>query len=250
MIHTITSNKCICCDEQIVDGVTLHRTRRQTHRLCDVCAIGYIGPLLDQSLCNIKQMLHTEIPTIKCPGTYHSEQRNHCSHVIYISDLEFNYNSPLLVKAIRMLDVVTSPNLMFCPQTDCPNVVDIHPDDYITHTQCTMCMNEWCRNCKVSPYHHGKTCLEYEIEIGKTENGIAVASMIADGTLNLCPTCKAPTTKQKDSDGGYVGCNKIVCVSCGVKWCWLCQETNIDYSHFNSEGVNPCSNRLWEGTII
>jgi hypothetical protein len=33
-----------------------------------------------------------------------------------------------------------------------------------------------------------------------------------------------------------------------TKWCWLCQETGIDYSHFNAANGKKCANKLWEAT--
>jgi hypothetical protein len=98
------------------------------------------------------------------------------------------------------------------------------------------------------PYHDGMSCLEYEAKICKTENGKLMAKMLEKGILKLCPRCKAPTTKIRDKKGNYLGCNKVVCSSCNVKWCWLCGVTDISYSHFNSKGSGSCANRLWEGT--
>ena len=60
------------------------------------------------------------------------------------------------------------------------------------------------------------------------------------GKLKFCPQCKVPTLKNN-------GCNKMVCIRCHIKWCWLCTDTNIDYDHYNSGNVGRCSGKLWEG---
>ena len=42
-------------------------------------------------------------------------------------------------------------------------------------------------------------------------------------------------------------CNKMLCASCGGKWCWLCENKDIDYDHFNSGILGVCNGKLWEG---
>ena len=248
-IHTKTGSNCICCDEHTSKSVVLHKTRRQTHSLCNVCADGYLGPLLTQSINNIKKKIQSEVTVIQCPGTYHGNHRNQCKHKLSIKNLKFNYDSPLITKVMRSIYVIENENLSLCPTRDCPNIIRTHPQDPIMHTYCDMCSATWCRHCMIQPYHEGMSCLEHEAKIGATENGKLVAKMLEEGSLKLCPRCKAPTTKQRDAEGNYVGCNKVMCTSCYVKWCWLCGETNISYQHFNTEGVGPCANRLWEGTL-
>lgn len=246
--HVKTGKYCICCDESTSKGITLHKTRRQTHRLCSVCAEGYLGPRITQTLNNIKQKIWTNTCDIECPGTYHGVHRNQCKCRVNIQNLQFNYDSPLITDILRLMEVTSDKNLILCPTRDCPNIIRIHPDDPITHTYCDKCRASWCRNCMSQPYHDGMTCLEYEAKQSTTENGKLVSKMLSDGTLKLCPRCKAPTTKIKDAQGNYVGCNKIVCSSCNTKWCWLCGDTDISYNHFNSQGQGSCANKLWEGT--
>ena len=59
-LHAKTGRKCICCDEDTTKYVTLHKTRRQTHRLCDACADGYIRPLVKQTTSNIKKKINSK----------------------------------------------------------------------------------------------------------------------------------------------------------------------------------------------
>lgn len=246
-LHAKTGSKCICCDEDTTKYVTLHKTRRQTHRLCNVCADGYIGPLVKQTTSNIKKKILVDT-CMRCPGTYHGLHRNQCKCEVRISDLQFNYDSSLITDILRVTHVTKNKDLILCPTPECPNIIRIHPDDPITHTQCNMCGVNWCRNCMCQPYHEGMTCIEYEAKQSNTENGKLVAKMLESGTLKLCPRCKAPTTKMKDAQGKYVGCNKVICSSCKTKWCWLCGATDISYNHFNSQGTGSCANKLWQGT--
>ena len=94
------------------------------------------------------------------------------------------------------------------------------------------------------------SCIEYEASLSNTENSKYINKLLYKGELKMCPQCSIPITKEKDLDGKDVGCNKIICYSCGLKWCWLCNSVNIDYDHFNSNGKNPCANKLWLGTIV
>ena len=247
-IHTKTGDKCICCDESTEAGVLLHKTRRQTHSLCSSCADGYLGPLLAQSIGNIKKKIWTGVSTVQCPGSYHGSRRNQCKCQIPIKTLVFDSSSPLATDVLRIAHVLENKELAFCPTRGCPNIIRIHAQDPIAHTCCSQCHTTWCRYCMVQPYHEGMSCLEYEASLASTDNGKLVAKLLKEGSLKLCPLCKAPTIKQQDSLGRDLGCNKISCSSCKTRWCWLCGETDVSYTHFNSEGKNPCAKRLWEGT--
>lgn len=247
-IHTQTGSSCICCDEKTTKTVILHKTRRQTHSMCDTCADGYLAPLIARLISNIKKQVWSEAFMITCPGTYHGKRRNQCKHRLRVQDLIFNYDSPLVTDALRIAHVTNNIELTLCPTLDCPNIIRTHPQDLIMHTNCEMCSTTWCKYCMTQPYHDGMSCLEHEASVSATENGKLVAKMIGEGVLKLCPRCKAPTTKQRDSQGKYVGCNKVICSSCHVKWCWLCGASDISYSHFNTKGKGSCASRLWEGT--
>jgi hypothetical protein len=252
-IRTKTGESCICCGESTSARVILHKTRRQTHSLCSICAEGYLGPLLESSIRNIKKKIWTaNTLKLKCPGSYCGVLRNQCKHEVDIRTLnfnhDFNHDSNVLTNILRILHILTHKDSLLCPTLDCQNIIRIHPQDSIRHTSCENCRATWCRNCMAQPYHEDMSCLEYEASLSNTENGKLIAKLFNDGVLKLCPQCRVPITKQQDGQGIDLGCNKIICSSCEVKWCWLCGETNIGYEHFNSQGVNACARRLWEGT--
>ena len=132
-------------------------------------------------------------------------------------------------------------NAFICPEIKCGQVVEVDKEYTGFNLVCHGgCQTTWCRNCLISPFHDGKSCLEVEAENNKTENGKYIWQMKRQGKLKFCPRCKAPCIKHN-------GCNKMVCGGCHVKWCWLCKEIGIDYVHFNSERVGNCSGKLWEG---
>jgi hypothetical protein len=237
-IHTKSGSMCSICDQAVgEDGVTLHRTRRQTHKLCEVCVDGYLAPQISQVAQNLRKNI--KVNTIDCCGTYHSNSRNHCTEKIQISGITCSESSSIYTDLFRVQHVLSNPNVYICPVDTCGEIVEVMEDDPIPRTVCPSCKIIWCRTCLLFPYHENVSCMEYEVSQNKTENGKLIYKLKADKKLHFCPRCKIPTLKNS-------GCNKMWCVTCKVKWCWLCQKSDIDYDHFNSEGSNPCANKLYE----
>jgi hypothetical protein len=137
-----------------------------------------------------------------------------------------------------------------CPNRECGDLVETHPDDPITRTECQSCHFIWCRNCQLSPYHDGMSCIENEAKQSETPTGKLIWEKNQKGDLEFCPQCRTPTEKVRNADGKFVACNKIICAHCQNKWCWLCKATGIDYDHYNFKSKSRCANKLWEGTDI
>ena len=238
---------CICCSEETDKTILLHKTRRQTHQLCYDCAVGYLSPIIKTMTNNIRRHIKTNC-TIKCPGTYHGNMRNKCCKIIPItsSNLLVNEDFPLYIDILRIKALINIPNTVLCINEDCGNVVEMV--GIFNKITCTQCNTIWCNNCLAEPYHDGLSCLEHEIQTQDNDHIKYLRELNNQGTLKFCPSCHVATTKEKNQTGADVGCNKITCTTCGIKWCWLCQKANIDYDHFNSNGKDPCSNKLWLGT--
>ena len=138
----------------------------------------------------------------------------------------------------RINYVITNTNTSICPNRQCGNV--IHSENiYEAALNCTSCKTTWCKNCNVSPFHKNMSCHAYEAKESKTEDGQYKWKLYRSGHLKDCPSCRSPAMKSE-------GCNKMSCIMCGVKWCWVCRAANIDYDHFNSQSANPCSGKLWD----
>jgi hypothetical protein len=140
---------------------------------------------------------------------------------------------------------MVTDNAYICPEMKCGQVVEVDKGYTGIDLGCYGggCQTTWCRNCLISPFHNGKSCVEVEAENNNTENGKYIWQMKNQGKLKFCPRCKAPSIK-------YNGCNKMVCGACHVRWCWLCKEIGIGYEHFNSERVGKCNGKLWEGNEL
>uniref|UniRef100_A0A6C0EK60 RING-type domain-containing protein n=1 Tax=viral metagenome TaxID=1070528 RepID=A0A6C0EK60_9ZZZZ len=245
-LHQQTSSICSVCNSELQaeNAVVLHKTRRQTHALCFDCAQGYFSEPLQTMINNLRRNIRSNVH-IRCPGTYHSNVRNQCKHNIDVTKLKIpEACSEMHSDLFRISYVLQSPIAFLCPNLQCKNVVDID-DTYVgNRVSCLFCSTTWCRQCRISPYHTEKTCLEYEIEEKKGENAKMIWEMSQQGNVKFCPNCKSPTLRHEERS-----CNKITCTSCGVKWCWLCGKGGIDYDHFNDPN-NNCNNKLWEGSSI
>lgn len=241
-IHTKTGSICAVCDEVCSPtSVVLHKTRRQTHRLCQDCAVGYLSSKLQQITENLRKNIKTR--EITCCGTYHSNPRNRCSKKIGISLISCGYESSIHIDLFRIQYILQNDGVYLCPSKECGQIIEIDENIVIPKMFCPTCKTTWCRTCLVCQYHENMSCIEYEASEHKSENGKLIWQLKADGKLNFCPRCKVPTMKNS-------GCNKMWCVTCDCKWCWLCRKVDIDYDHFNSQREGSCANRLWEGTDL
>ena len=244
-IHQKTGSVCLICDEEIGDGkltVLLHRTRRQTHNLCLPCAVGYLHPILESITRNLRQNIRRNVQYVDCPGAYHSILRNRCQCKVDVTKIVLPSVLSLSTDLFRISHVLRSPNVFLCPDEKCGNAMEVDPNFYELNLHCRECKVTWCRQCLVSPYHDRKTCLEHEVESSSSDNAQYISLMVKKGLIKYCSGCKAPTFRPG-------GCNKMSCDRCKTKWCWLCLKAGIDYEHFNSNGKEKCSGKLWEGTI-
>lgn len=239
---------CICEDRDDNVLFILHHTRRQSHEICDECLCAYLKDKIRIMILETVFHRFDRSTTFACPGTYRGHLRNKCTKAINILSI---YRQARVMKTRNVLDLcyalayrVLLPNKYRC----CPTCLElcISPFYYYTHyyddhryivCPYKSCHASWCDICGTTPFHDGMSCMEYEIFNSNSSNGKYIAQQIHEGKCRLCGNCKSPIMK----DGG---CNKITC-RCGVRNCFLCGEINVDYSHFNSMGTNPCANRLW-----
>jgi len=246
-VHRKTNSMCcICCEEVKGDGILLHKTRRQTHKTCLECGIAYLTPkvnkILDMLCQNIRSPSMLEVP---CPGSVCSQLRNHCTVKVDLHNLLVEDVIPHMTK---IHFVLMDKYLYICPNRDCMALVRVHPEDPILHTECSQCKYNWCRGCWKSPFHEGVGCLEHEVNEASSQNGRFILEKIECGDMKYCPKCRSPTEKTRGEDGKFVACNKMSCVICNTKWCWLCQKSDIDYSHFSDKN-SGCQNMLWKGSV-
>jgi hypothetical protein len=236
-IHSICKNKCLICDEQFKDGYIMHKTRRQTHSLCIECGDNYLEPIINKIISNARRNIMNM--NIKCPGSIIGEHRNMCKKKININDIQLPIICKMRLNVCRLLYINMGEKLVLCFNPNCDNILQYNPNIFRMYCNCG---TEWCRKCSISPFHKDKTCFQYQIHKNNNVNWIYMSQMNKEGKLKLCPQCSSPTIKNN-------GCNKIICVICSLKWCWLCNAPNIDYDHYNPKSATSCSNKLWKSQI-
>ena len=240
-------NICITCSSEVDDPIIVHKTRRQTHSMCERCFLIHTRMQIDTLLktMSTNQLFKKEL-IFSCPGSFCSESRNVCQHTFSLRSWLQKFrpsitDSPDYTNMLRIFYVLDNPGMCYlCTDYSCTGVA--HIQDAFRTCKCEKCSTSWCANCG-GDSHPGMSCLESRRKAGKTmcESESMALKMFEDGTLKFCPRCSHGTIK----DGG---CNKMQCVKCSTKWCWLCGEADIDYDHYNSAKEGSCSNRLWENT--
>jgi len=196
-------------------------------------------PILKQITNNLRKNIRRDASIFKCPGSINGKMRNQCCKKLTLKSLKIDVKWEMYTDILRITHVLESNNRYVCPSEKCGNIVEVYSNDYDYNTRCNECKTQWCRMCACVPNHEGMSCIENEAKNSKTENGKYIWSMRKSGNLKFCPQCKTPTLKNG-------GCNKMVCCTCKLKWCWLCKTQNVDYDHYNIANKLPCGNKLWE----
>ena len=205
-IHKKTGLNCIICDESLTkdNSITFHKTRRQTHSLCIDCGVGYISPILIQAIKNIRKNIRKGVDKIKCPGSIHGEYRNICKCITTFSSLTMP-ESKISLDIFRLNYVLQTPNVYICPEMNCGQLVEVDHEYNGNNLVCYGgCMTSWCRDCLISPYHNGKSCIEAESENNNTENGRLIFELKNQGKLKFCPMCRSPCIKDNGCFYGNV----------------------------------------------
>lgn len=267
------NTKCyICYEEYYTDikcpknnnKVILHKTCRQTHAVCLECFISYI--LI--AIRNRKYKIEDDSVKVLCFGKYisNSNRNKPCNYYfdiyrsIILSNLRYirEYNN-ILATVSRVLKASYS-NVTSCINEYEPNpcliLSYIHSDHldmkyqnrynqktYPNKIICK-CGVDFCYKCKVNPYHNDVNCDDMRV-LNKMEQFLDTSSYkqleieFNNNKIKCCPSCNYLIEKNN-------GCNKMVCENCKISFCWLCLVSPIDYPHFNSLGINKCSNKLWD----
>ena len=229
-IHRETGSKCLICDEILDKSIIFHKTRRQTHSLCLECGIGYLSPILTQATNNVRKNIRNGSDKVKCPGSIHGQLRNICKHVTTFSQLNIPKSS-ISLDVFRLNYALQNNNTYICPETKCGQVIEVDEEYIGSGLVCYGgCSTSWCRNCLVSPYHNGKSCIEIEAENKNTENGKLIWDLKTQGKLKFCPTCRTPCIK---NDGCFSGDTNILMWSGEIK---LAKDINVKDELIGDDG--------------
>jgi hypothetical protein len=210
--------------------------------MCLECASGYFSKKLDTIEKNMRRNFITKKGDIKCPGTYHSEAKNQCKVSLSLEQLHFPLTFSYKEQVDKLVYAMANKDTLLCMNPECSKLLFFEGGVTI-RIECPYCTMSWCTQCLAFPFHDDFSCMEHEMTNRSTDNGKAMWDMKAEGILQFCPECKSPVIKNG-------GCNKIYCLNCESKWCWLCRKVGIDYDHYNEATNTGCGNKLWDGVDI
>ena len=142
-------------------------------------------------------------------------------------------NLKYLYKKIKLkFFVLSNPDLVFCPITNCDGYAKKN-SSLLKH----ICNkgHEFCIRCGEFWHQNGK-CPDDEV----------VDELFREYCeklrLKVCPSCGI-TTFKKD------GCNHITCSYCRQNWCWICEEVFISVEEHYQNPRSNCYQRMLEGII-
>lgn len=117
--------------------------------------------------------------------------------------------------------VNSDPNLSWCPNETCQNIISI-PRISAIKILCSKCKTRICKKCR-RVYHKFKKC---ENSINKQLN-----EWVLRQNVGQCSKCNMLVEKRS-------GCNHMTCPICGYQWCWLCGAayTTLHFSPLNILG--------------
>jgi hypothetical protein len=203
------------------------------------CYTAYVNRELEKKL---KRKDYTTKVDVRCCGNPHGARRNQCKEKVQLRlctckgrtcNCRARYiNEELLYKI---------ETLAMGKHVECPKCKMLVERDVDNECFCHECSTEFCQKCLVVPYHSELSCTQYQYL--QRQEDPEVLEMVKKGEIRFCPGCGNGTTKS-------TGCNKMYCTECLSKWCWLCGEKIMDYSHFRMEGGNKCAGRLFEGVDV
>ncbi|KAI8601883.1 hypothetical protein EDD21DRAFT_304481 [Dissophora ornata] len=84
---------------------------------------------------------------------------------------------------------------------------------------CNHCNQELCLQCGVSSHHESQDCSDYmrSLIAGNNEASNANTIQWKLANTNPCPNCCILIHRDD-------GCNKVDCMLCGYRFCWICRE--------------------------
>ena len=146
-LHSKTKWVClICADDVIIDNrIILHKSRRQTHILCRICAEKWLTMAINEKLkyAILGESVVESLPFIHCPGSFEANVK--CKSIIDINNKKdcLIKHFPKLEELYMRLVLVAAEGAVECPQ--CKGLLII--DDNVRDITCSFCDTMWCKDC-------------------------------------------------------------------------------------------------------
>ena len=215
---------CKICEEEISEKEKNNECKLCYNYFCSDCLYSYI-----------KEAIRNGKNVIKCPESV-------CDYIltkeiIYrilsfkkinnSNDIEVNNLKNLLEKNKTKEIVLSNPDLMLCPITNCEGYCNKKSNSKFNI--CNM-GHKFCPKCG-ELYHKDGKCKDEE----KVDE--LFEQYYKKYKLKKCPYCQIVTNKNG-------GCNDIICSYCHKNWCWLCNELfERTQDHYGNIG-SKCYNKM------
>eukprot|EP00656_Telonema_subtile_P035646 TRINITY_DN39604_c0_g1_i1.p2 TRINITY_DN39604_c0_g1~~TRINITY_DN39604_c0_g1_i1.p2 ORF type:complete len:185 (+),score=48.81 TRINITY_DN39604_c0_g1_i1:310-864(+) len=101
-----------------------------------------------------------------------------------------------------------------CPTAGCSFSFAWDPEN--RKLECPVCDSSFCLVCRVSPWHTGVRCEDYQAEHGTGgDEDKKFAAFAKKAKLRQCPRCRFFVEKKDGCDAMHCRCNAIFCYLCG-----------------------------------
>lgn len=193
--------------------------------VCDFCSSSYwVDPAAMSLLDAFKQKYtdHLNRNTVAVIDIYKSLIKDlriyTCSFGRTGSDLaQFSELDPITVNALA---TISQKFIKLESRPDSWREVQFSHIIHFPRVECFTCAAEMCFTCGETPFHEGFTCqesMEYKLhrEMG-TPDQLATLKWTLENSKR-CPKCAILINREE-------GCNKVDCLYCGYKFCWLCMN--------------------------
>ncbi|KRX10340.1 hypothetical protein PPERSA_03647 [Pseudocohnilembus persalinus] len=197
--------QCEICLEDNLKSSQIFKMVGCQHYCCKVCSIEYLKQLINTS----------QVMSIKCI-------QDGCKNIIQQQTVQKVVDEQTYTKYLKFKNRIkhsNDPNVKFCIQPDCEEVVKLGPNNLC---QC-ICGMKFCGRCN-GIWHPQKTC---EQTIDQEFKEYAKSNIVQN-----CPKCKSKIEKKS-------GCNHITCAMCKYEWCWLCRS-KYKRGHFQKNNIFGC----------
>uniref|UniRef100_A0A1I8C1S9 RRM domain-containing protein n=1 Tax=Meloidogyne hapla TaxID=6305 RepID=A0A1I8C1S9_MELHA len=146
-------------------------------------------------------------------------------------DVQKKLDERILLESIGMASI---DRLERCKK--CNFAVQMEIDKQINKVfDCLGCEAKICRLCERDwdDEHFGVSCEELDAKDKdkKDKRDREIEKQLNEAIVRICPRCGVQFVKEK-------GCNKMTC-RCGMVQCYLCRESDIDYTHFCQHFRDP-----------
>nr|KAI8765240.1 E3 ubiquitin-protein ligase RNF216-like [Biomphalaria glabrata] len=212
--------ECSCCFGGF--DIALMAQCTDCHLICKECLSMYVKEMAYGS-----GKINLECLSSDCGMSYPISELQRCLDKTLVDKLQERG----FMEDIKMAGV---DDLISCP--GCNFTATLSPTVKMFLCRNLDCQKAICRYCQVDwNDHEGLTCNEVETK-DETALRKEYEEKMTKAKVRTCKDCKTEFLKED-------GCNKLTC-RCGVRMCYICRESSIDYTHFCGhfrEPGRPCS---------